>query len=275
MITFVKRHLRRRIGWLPLYEMRNKVLIGHTAVGLRRFENAEVARLSREQPGLRSAARVATIVLTFKRPEGLLTAVRSVLSQTVTDQVVLVVDDGGGLPELPDDPRLFAVSLSRNINVLGVSRNVGIRLTDSDFVAFLDDDNVWQPNHLEVALAALEGTGRSAEAGRAPDAIYTAMSRVTEDGHERDVLSVPFDRRAASNASFLDSNPFVARRTSALRFSRIRRTRATLPKEDWELIFRYSRRHRIEHVPVTTVKYLVNTSSFWTTWRNPEAPEGE
>jgi glycosyltransferase involved in cell wall biosynthesis len=257
----VKQLLRGHIGWLPLYEMRNKVLRSHTAVPLKRFEDAEVARLAATRPEP-PRALVATVVLTYRRPDDLRRAVDSVLGQTIPDQVVMVVDDGGGLPELPDDPRLFAVSLARNTGVAGVSRNVGIRLTRSEYVAFLDDDNRWHPRHLETALERLDEAD-------APDAVYTAMRRVTPDGQLRDTLSVPFDRATARNSSYLDPNPLVARRSRHLHFSRIRRGKEIAPREDWEMIFRYSRHHRIEHVPVPTVDYLVNPGSYWTAWEQP------
>lgn len=261
---FVKQRLRARFGWLPLSELRNKVLLGHTAIGLYRFEKSEVRRLLATLPGgVRPTALVATVVLTYQRPDGLRRAVESVLAQTVTDQVVIVVDDGGGaIPRLPADPRLHVVSLRRNINVLGVSRNIGMALTDSQYVAFLDDDNTWHPDHLETALARL----RSGPSQSRPDAVYTAMCRMTPDGIERDVLSVPFDRRLAWEQCFLDSNPFVARRCAHLVFSRLRRSATVTPKEDWELIYRFGGRHRVEHVPEVTVDYVVNPDSYWTSW---------
>jgi hypothetical protein len=260
-----KRYLRSRFGWLPLKEVRNKVVLGRTALGLHRFEDAEVRRLSNiVNGGQTPKGLVATIVLTYKRPDGLLKAVTSVLGQSVRDQVVIVVDDGGGLPELPDDPRLFPVSLSSNINVLGVARNIGMRLTDSRYLAFLDDDNVWYPHHLEAALARLED-GQEPR----PDAVYTAMRRVTPDGQLHDVLSVPFDRIEAKNSTFLDSNPLVIRRSPGLRYSRLRRGPSVAPKEDWEFVYRFSRRHRVEHVALATVEYLVNPNSHWTTWSMP------
>ncbi|MGW5284178.1 glycosyltransferase family 2 protein [Streptomyces collinus] len=249
--------LKRAFGWLVLFELRNKVLLAPSALRLGRLESAEVRRLAAAAD--RPAALVATVIATHRRPEELRAAVRSVLAQTVHDQVVVVVDDGAGLPELPSDPRLFAVSLARNTGVAGVVRNVGIRLTRSRYVAFLDDDNLWEPDHLERALAVLESP-------RGPDGVYTALRRVLPDGTERDVLSVPFDRRRAARESFLDTNAFVARRTRALRFSRLRRTPEVMPREDWELVHRYSRGHSVRHVPHATVRYLVNPASFYTTW---------
>ena len=260
----LKQRLRDRYGWLPLEELRNKVVLGHTAVGLGRFERAEVRRLLAGLPGgTRPRARAAVIVLTYKRPGGVLAAVESVLAQTMRDLVLVVVDDGGGgLPAFPGDPRLHVVSLRHNINVPGVGRNVGISVTDSDFVAFLDDDNTWDPHHLETALARL---GAAAGPDR-PDAVYTAMRRRMPDGTVRDVLSVPFDRKLAWERCYLDNNPLVLRRLPDTRFSRLRRTTSVAPKEDWELIYRFSRRHRVEHIPEPTVNYTINPDSYWTPW---------
>ncbi|MGW1773809.1 glycosyltransferase family 2 protein [Streptomyces sp. NPDC002104] len=257
--------LKRAFGWLVLFEARNKLLLAPSALRLRRFENAETSRLG-ALLGRPPSALVATVIATHRRPEALREAVRSALAQTVRDQVVLVVDDGAGLPELPSDPRLFAVSLARNTATAGVVRNVGIRLSRSRFVAFLDDDNLWEPDHLEQALTVLESPG-------GPDAVYTALRRVLPDGTQRDVLSVPFDRRRSAHEAFLDTNAFVARRTPALHFSRLRRTPEVLPREDWELVRRYSRRHEVRHLPRPTVRYLVNPESFWTAWDGP-APTG-
>jgi hypothetical protein len=249
--------LKGAFGWLVLFEARNKVLLAPSALRLRRRENAEVRRLSalRQPP----AALVATVIATHRRPDALRAAIASALAQTVTDQVVIVVDDGAGLPELPADPRLFAVSLAANTAVAGVVRNVGIRLSRSTFVAFLDDDNLWETDHLARALDVLQAPG-------GPDGVYTALRRMLPDGTEHDILSVPYDRRRAARESFLDTNAFVARRDRALHFSRLRRTPEVMPREDWELIHRYARKHRVNHLPHPTVRYLVNPASFYTQW---------
>ena len=258
----VKQRVQDRYGWIRLAEARNKLVLGHTALAPRRLEDAEVARLAPTLPARTGRALVAVVIPTYRRPEGVVRALGSVLAQTVEDLVVIVVDDGAGLPDLPADPRVVAVGLSRNSGIAGVVRNVGLRLTDSEYVAFLDDDNTWRPGHLEAALRRLRDPDQSPV-----DAVYTALRRVLPDGRERDILSVPFDRRRAAGEAFLDINAFVARRSPAIRFSRIRRGREVVPVEDWEMIFRYSRRHAIAHVPVPTVDYLINPESYWTVWR--------
>lgn len=252
-----KTAIRRHVGIWRAMEWRNRVVMAPSLPGLKRFEDAEVQRLSKSL-GPVPSAEFACIVPTFRRPQGMAAAVESILAQEHQDFVVLVVDDGAGLGPLPDDPRVHAVSLSRNSAVLGLVRNVGIRLSSSRFIAFLDDDNTWTAEHLSLTRRALLSGA---------DLVYTDVGRYRPDGSLLDTLSRDFDRRVLSDESFVDANSVAVRRTRGTRFSRLPRTRTTLPKEDWEFVFRTSGRGRTTtHVPRTTVRYLVNPGSFYTTW---------
>jgi glycosyltransferase involved in cell wall biosynthesis len=254
----IKKWIRRTIGLWPALEMRNRILMAYRLPGLTRFERREVKRLSRQLDAV-PAAKIACIIPTYKRPDGLLNAINSVLAQRYQDFVVMVIDDGAGLPELPNDPRLFAVSLSRNCGIAGLVRNVGIRLTHSDVIAFLDDDNVWRPDHLSKAMAAIDLGG---------DLVYTAVRRRRPDGSQLDILSKPFDRRAFSNESaWVDTNAIVLRRKVCPLFSRLHRPRWMLPREDWEFVWQVSARSKVEHIPAITVEYLANPDSFYTLWK--------
>jgi len=240
--------------------MRNRVFGAGAALRNRRFQVHEVRRLRQLSEGQQSQARVLVVIPTYKRPKGLIRAVDSALSQTYKNLTVVVVDDGGGLPDLLPDPRLVAVSLSRNSATLGLVRNVGICLADSEFIAFLDDDNVWTPDHVATAVAALEDDPTLA-------AVYTSVRQLRPDGSERRVLGQPFNRRKfREDPSYVDANSIVVRRSSQRGFSVLPRDRTTMPKEDWEYVWRMSRRGRLAHVPRVTVLYLVNPDSYYTKW---------
>jgi Glycosyl transferase family 2 len=250
---------RRRV---VINQKRIELRWGYTTPRMRRFEDAEVRRITDSLESIPTAL-VATIVPTYRRPQMLQRAVQSALAQSISDQVVIVVDDGAGLPELPDDPRLFAVSLSRNTAVAGVVRNVGIRISRSKYVAFLDDDNEWDDNHLEVALRAL---GYPDDTRPPADVVYTAIRRVHPDGEQMDLLSTPFDRKLLARKGYIDINSAVIRRFDGLHFCRLARPAGKYPGEDWELIYRISRRHKTMHVPVATASYLINPESYWISW---------
>jgi hypothetical protein len=259
----LRRLLRRTFGLWPVLEFRNRIMMAPSLPRLVAFETREVRRLLGEL-GARPAARIAVIMPTYKRPVTLLEAIDSVLKQELQDFVIMVVDDGAGLPKLPDDPRVHGVSLSRNSAVLGLVRNVGIRLTESRFIAFLDDDNTWRPDHLTLTIGALEAGA---------DFVYTDLRRRTAEGVDIDVLSADFDRRTyADRSNTVDSNAIALRRTKRAIFSRLPRTRHTLPKEDWEFVWRQTRGARVQHIAEPTVNYLVNLDSYYTTWK--VEPEG-
>jgi glycosyltransferase involved in cell wall biosynthesis len=245
---------------LPLREKRNQLLGARTANQNRRFQGQEVERLRHTSNARQLEARVLVVIPTYRRHDQLLRAVHSALAQNYEDLVVVVVDDGGGLPStLPPDPRLRSVSLSRNTATAGLVRNVGIELASSEFICFLDDDNVWTPDHVATAVTALENDPTL-------DAVYTSVRRISPDGSEKDILCETFDRRKLMVTNYIDTNSIVVRRSAHRGFSVLPRKRNTIPGEDWEYIWQLSGRGRVAHVPHITVNYAVNPDSYFSDW---------
>lgn len=90
----------------------------------------------------------------------------SVLAQGLTDWECVVVDDGSSEPvDLAAVSALGAAVDDRRIRVhrqpnagVSVARNVGVGLTDSRWVAFLDQDDAWHPDKLSRQLAGLRAS---------------------------------------------------------------------------------------------------------------------
>jgi hypothetical protein len=100
---------------------------------------------------------VSVVIPTYNRRKRVEQAVASVLAQTFHDFELLVIDDGsvdGTRQSLAGlDPRLHYV-WQDNCGP-AAARNAGIRLSAAPIVAFLDADNRWLPDHLEVIVAVL------------------------------------------------------------------------------------------------------------------------
>jgi glycosyltransferase involved in cell wall biosynthesis len=104
---------------------------------------------------------VSVVVPTYKRPEKLSRAVDSVLSQTVEDWELFVVNDDpdSDVSEvLPDDDRIVYHQHDTNQGA-AESRNTGIEMADGQFVAILDDDDTWKPEKLERQLDRFDELG--------------------------------------------------------------------------------------------------------------------
>ena len=110
--------------------------------------------------------KVAVVIPYFQRKPGVLrAAVESALRQEgVSDCRIVVVDDGSPYPA-SEDLRGLATDGRRKLTVLtqrnagpGAARNAGLESVDRDteYVAFLDSDDVWTERHLENAIAGLE-----------------------------------------------------------------------------------------------------------------------
>jgi glycosyltransferase involved in cell wall biosynthesis len=84
-------------------------------------------------------------------------AIESVLRQTHKDFKLTVVDDGSSdgsaeCVEQISDPRIRLVrTVCRGP---GAARNLGIRLTEADWIALIDADDEWRPTFLEKTVAA-------------------------------------------------------------------------------------------------------------------------
>jgi glycosyltransferase involved in cell wall biosynthesis len=105
---------------------------------------------------------VACVVPTHRRPHLLAIALSSVASQEHEPDRVIVVDDIGS-PETSDlvAARGYGYVDGSHLERKGASasRNAGAAASDSRFLAFLDDDDRWEPGFLRDGLATLQATG--------------------------------------------------------------------------------------------------------------------
>ena len=109
-----------------------------------------------------SGPLVSIIVPVHNAASSLHRALRSVLSQTLTDYELILVDDCSAdesirmlkkYGELDERVRLF--STSRNSGP-GAARNVGLKNARGRYIAFLDADDFWVRNKLELQVRSFE-----------------------------------------------------------------------------------------------------------------------
>jgi glycosyltransferase involved in cell wall biosynthesis len=89
-----------------------------------------------------------------RREEKIIRAVNSVLDQTFTDFEVLVIADGCqftvDLMRQITDERVTTTLIKKAPMWDGIPRNTGIDLAKGEFIVYLDIDDYWGENHLQI-----------------------------------------------------------------------------------------------------------------------------
>jgi len=131
--------------------------------------------------------RVSVIIPSFNYQRFIEAAIASVLSQTMSDLELLIVDDGSTdrsptIISQVSDARVRYKSLERN---QGASQavNIALRMATGRFIAICNADDEWQPHKLEHQLAILE-------AGRAV-AVFSDVVWVDDHGVPLDGMRAP------------------------------------------------------------------------------------
>lgn len=106
-------------------------------------------------------SRVTVVMPVYKAEQYIGQAIDSILGQTYTDFELLLIDDVS-----PDhildvmkgytDPRIRFVRNEKNLGIAG-TRNLGIELSRSEYIALMDDDDIAVPNRLEKEVDFLDG----------------------------------------------------------------------------------------------------------------------
>ena len=119
--------------------------------------------------------RVSIVVATYNRSNVLALTLRTVLWQTVTDWELLVVgdactDDTEAVVASFADPRIRFINLPENCGEQSGPNNFGAEQARGKFLAWLNHDDFWLPDHLARALEELDET-------RA-DLVFTLCERI-------------------------------------------------------------------------------------------------
>lgn len=100
--------------------------------------------------------KISVVIPTYNREKVVGRAIRSVLNQTYGIYEILVVDDGStdqtqSVVEQIADGKIRYIKLEQNHGA-GYARNVGIRESKSEYIAFLDSDDEWKRFKLELQV---------------------------------------------------------------------------------------------------------------------------
>lgn len=171
--------------------------------------------------------RVSVVISTYDRPKRLSAALDSVCAQTFSDFEVIVVDDCSpdkeSIHRLLEEwhsrfemrgVELIGMRLGENSGYQCMPKNRGVEMARGDYIAYLDDDNTWRPDHLAVCVESIESDFST-------DMVYTRECYRYEDEALRkslaeklgrdpypdgDGIGVPWNPQLLSDHNYIDTS---------------------------------------------------------------------
>jgi glycosyltransferase involved in cell wall biosynthesis len=149
---------------------------------------------------------VSIVTATYNRSNVLALTLASVRWQTFRDWELWVVgdactDDTERVVAAFGDARIHFVNLEQNVGEQSGPNNEGFRRSRGRYIAYLNHDDFWLPDHLETALRGIEETGA--------DLVFALVDQVAHEGPNRLVGATPTGRYEPYICSF--SSWFAAR----------------------------------------------------------------
>ncbi|HEY1790727.1 MAG TPA: glycosyltransferase, partial [Verrucomicrobiae bacterium] len=200
---------------------------------------------------------ISVIVPTFNRPEMLVNALRSILNQTFGNFEIIVVNDSGcdvepTVAQLGNQP---ITCLRHETNRgLPASRNTGIRAARGKYIAYLDDDDLYYPEHLQTLFNYVEshpGVVAYSDACCSHQELVngqlTTVRRDVPYSHDWDNDRVLVENFVPS-LCFMHEKVFLEK--SGYFDETLRR------HEDWDLWIRLSRHFPFAHIPQVTCEFV-------------------
>lgn len=210
-------------------------------------------------------ARVSIIMPAFNRELTIISAMKSVVSQSYRNWELIVIDDGSsdGTKEAVcsfiNEQRNRTVHLITLDNNEGVSRarNAGLAEAKGELVAYLDSDNTWDSDFLSIMAGVMQENVEFSTA-YCGDRIWQYYQGNTTLKNSMEVVSKRlgyFNKSLIENRNYIDLNVFIHRRQAYEELGGFKEDMRRLV--DWELIVRYTEHFRPKFVPAILANYFM------------------
>ena len=204
-------------------------------------------------------------IRTFNRPKMLQRALASVAEQTYANREAVVINDGGesvAAIVAEFEPKLDIIHLEYGADDKPgrcLAATKGIEASSGDYIAYLDDDDIHYPDHLEALMERAVETqalclytdanvGTETPTGVAGEYVISEL---------RPGASEDFSRTGFYRGCYIHLSTFCHHRSV---FEKHGGFDTELPVlEDLDLFFRYAQDHDFEHVPRYTAQYQIRT----------------
>jgi glycosyltransferase involved in cell wall biosynthesis len=208
---------------------------------------------------------VSVIMATYKRNGAIKESIQSVLNQTVRDLELIVINDGEENDEHTrqiimgfNSSRIKYYKLNSNS---GHARamNEGIQRARGKYIAYLDDDDIYYPMHLETLVNGLERSGHKFAYANTQIMRGKEINETFIPTQIVETWDVDFDREALLKKNYI-SNLSIIHARDILSFTGCYYNDLRVVM-DWEMWLRASLKYDFLHIKQCTGEYRLRDDS--------------
>lgn len=198
---------------------------------------------------------VSIVVRTKDRPDLLAEAMASIAKSTYRRAEVVLVNDGGQPPKLPQVFPFPIVVVEMETNQgRAAAANAGVEAATGEYFCFLDDDDLMEPEHLETLVGLVGAAGvRVAYTDAAVGVYELAPGHGWREVERRLPYSRDFDPDLLLVDNYIPFNTLMIERALFEEVGRFDSEFAFF--EDWEFLIRLAAAARFHHLPRVTAEY--------------------
>ena len=199
---------------------------------------------------------VSIIMPVYNREDIVETAINSILKQSYTNFELIIVDDGSvdntiNIIKNISDKRVKLIECEKNQGS-SAARNIGLKHAIGKYICYLDSDNEWEYNYIDVVVGAFLELPDA-------DAIYSGQLLYNNIGDE--LLAVRFGSLNESflmNGNYIDLNCFAHKIEVYEEIGGFDESLKRLV--DWDFILRTNNYFNLYSIPVLKSKYYFNAA---------------
>lgn len=211
---------------------------------------------------------VSVIITTYNSKSTIVNALNSICAQANVNVEIIIVDD------LSDDfielKKIKTCFQNADIKIVqpiqkgnaNISRNIGIKNAKYDYVAFLDADDTWEPNHLSSSIDSMLSHNAELCFSKVQLVKSGVIQTDLQPVFKGDVAEYIFSNGVAVTSSI------VAKCDALLRCMFDEKQQK---HQDWEFLIRFEKQFKVCQSPYVGLNYTLSTGTNMSSKFNPAA----
>lgn len=211
---------------------------------------------------MNSKSLISVIIPTYKRPNKIINAIKTVEKQTYSNFEIIIVDDNDSESNYRKKTKknvlknkkenLIYIEHKKNLGACA-ARNTGIENAKGEYIAFLDDDDIWYKKKLEKQFNKIKNDENIA-------LVYCNYYKIDRTKNSKSKTNYVY--RGETYKAFLKKTSGLCTSSFLIRSSKIKKIGGFDEKltsyQDYDLLLRLSKENKIDFVEEPLMEYIID-----------------